>query len=153
MIIDYNRQGPPINNTIDPNKAETMALETLNLEHIPPTCQIYAAFFRDVSNCEFLYAQLLSRNSEFEYAFIDASSIISRSHLLAAVYSAVTVLLDGTLRTPNVHSEIVVSLNTSNNVLSATTTLMSVETVLTSPRSQTLTEGGEYLPERQRTWS
>lgn len=93
-----------------------MVLETLKLEHLPPTCQIYAAFFRDVSNCEFLHAQLLSRNSEFEYAFIDASSIISRTHLLAAIYSAANVLLDGTLRTPNVHSEIVVSLNTNNNV-------------------------------------
>ncbi|KAH6853100.1 kinase binding protein CGI-121-domain-containing protein [Chaetomium sp. MPI-CAGE-AT-0009] len=96
-----------------------MALEKLDLEHIPPTCQIYAAFFRDVSNCEFLHAQLLSRNSEFEYAFIDASSIISRLHLLAAVYSAANVLLDGTLRTPNVHSEIVVSLNTNNNIADA----------------------------------
>lgn len=93
-----------------------MALEKVELEHVPPTYQVYAAFFRDVSNAEFLHAQLLSRNSEFEYAFIDASSVISRLHLLSAVYSAVNVLLDGALRTPNVHSEIVVSLNTNNNV-------------------------------------
>ena len=93
-----------------------MALERLDLEHLPAACQVYAAFFRDVSNAEFLHAQLLSRNSEFEYAFVDASSVISRLHLLSAVYSAVNVLLDGTLRTPNVHSEIVVSLNTNNNV-------------------------------------
>ncbi|KAK3299734.1 kinase binding protein CGI-121-domain-containing protein [Chaetomium fimeti] len=123
-----------------------MALEKLNLEHIPPTCQIYAAFFRDVSNCEFLHTQLLSRNSEFEYAFIDASSVISRLHLLAAVYSAANMLLDGTLRTPNVHSEIVVSLNTNNNIADAyrrwgitpgkTKDLIVVKVVLSSSTAQ-----------------
>jgi hypothetical protein len=132
-----------------------MALETLRLEHIPPTCQIYTAFFRDVSNCEFLHAQLLSRNSEFEYAFIDASSVISRNHLIAAVYSAANLLLDGTLRTPNVHSEIVVSLNTNNNVRAPTCTgvaitPMSSEAVLTCPRSQTHTEGGGLPRARQK---
>ncbi|KAK4249003.1 kinase binding protein CGI-121-domain-containing protein [Corynascus novoguineensis] len=96
-----------------------MALERLDLEHIPPSYQIYTAFFRDVSNADFLYAQLLSRNSEFEYAFIDASSVISRLHLFSAIYSAVNVLLDGNLRTPNVHSEIVVSLNINNNIADA----------------------------------
>lgn len=94
-----------------------MALERLHFEHIPAGYQVYAALFRNVANAEFLHAQLLSRNSEFEYAFVDASSVISRLHLLSAVYSALNVLLDGTLRTPNVHSEIVVSLNTNNNVL------------------------------------
>ena len=96
-----------------------MALEPIHLEHVSPSYRVYAAFFRDVSNTEFLHAQLLSRNSEFEYAFIDASSVVSRTHLLSAVYSAVNVFLDGALRTPNVHSEIVVSLNTNNNVLAA----------------------------------
>lgn len=93
-----------------------MALEELHLEHVPATYHVYAALFRDVANTEFLHAQLLSRNSEFEYAFIDASSVVSRLHLLAAVYNALNGLIDGTLRTPNVHSEIVVSLSTSNNV-------------------------------------
>ncbi|AEO69800.1 uncharacterized protein THITE_2120537 [Thermothielavioides terrestris NRRL 8126] len=96
-----------------------MALERLQLEHIPPAYQVYAAFFRDVANTDFLQAQLLARNSEFEYAFVDASSVISRLHLLSAVYSALNALLDGTLRTPNVHSEIVVSLNVNNNIADA----------------------------------
>ena len=93
-----------------------MALERLDLEHVPPTYQIYTALFRDVANTEFLHKQLLSRNTDFQYAFIDASSVISRLHLLSAVYSAVNALLDGTLRTPNVHSEMVVSFNINNNV-------------------------------------
>lgn len=120
-----------------------MAIETIHLEHVPATHTVYAAFFRDVTNADFLQSQLLARNSDFEYAFIDASSvslpartpispnittpanpgpnagprqIISRSHVLAATYKALTVLLDGTLKTPNVHSEIVCSLSASNNV-------------------------------------
>ncbi|KAJ4286627.1 hypothetical protein N0V88_007916 [Collariella sp. IMI 366227] len=96
-----------------------MALEKIDLEHVPTTHQVYAALFRDVVNTEFLHAQLLSRNSEFEYAFVDASSVISRIHLLSAVYSALNTLVNGTLRTPNVHSEIVVSLNINNNIADA----------------------------------
>lgn len=96
-----------------------MALARLDLEHVPPEYRVYAAFFRDVANTEFLYAQLLSRNGDFEYAFVDASSVASRLHLLTAIYNALNILIDGTLRTPNVHSEIVVSLSTNNNVLSA----------------------------------
>ncbi|GAB1309829.1 EKC/KEOPS complex subunit CGI121 [Madurella fahalii] len=96
-----------------------MALEKLDLEHVPPVYRVYAAFFRDVANTEFLHAQLLSRNGEFEYAFVDASSVASRLHLLSAVYNALNVLIDGSLRTPNVHSEIVVSLSTNNNIADA----------------------------------
>ncbi len=81
--------------------------------------------FRDVTNAAALQAQLVARNRAFEYAFVDASAVASRTHVLAAVFRAVTVLLlpspnDGppssSLRTPNVHSEIVYSLSPSSNV-------------------------------------
>lgn len=117
-------RGPPSEYRTPPPRAvatftpATMSLERLDLEHIPPAYQVYTAYFRDVANTEFLHKQLLSRNTEFQYAFIDASSVISRLHILSAVYSAVNVLIDGTLRTPNVHSEMVVSLNINNNVRS-----------------------------------
>jgi EKC/KEOPS complex subunit CGI121/TPRKB len=130
-----------------------MALENLHLEHVPPTYQVYTALFRDVANTEFLHKQLLSRNTDFQYAFIDASSVISRLHLLSAVYSAVNALLDGTLRTPNVHSEMVVSFNINNNVGSRP--LLGLpgdrgqspfpaisQPILTLPRSQMLTGDG-----------
>ncbi len=93
-----------------------MAFEALHLEHVPPTHLVYAALFKDVSNAEFLHSQLLARNADFEYAFIDASSVVSRFQVLAATYKAVSVLLDGVLKTPNVHSEIVCALSPSNNV-------------------------------------
>lgn len=96
-----------------------MSLERIPLEHSPPNYRVYGALFRDVSNAPFLQTQLISRNPEFEYAFIDASTIVSRAHLLAAVWNAVYSSVEGNLRTPNVHSEVVASLNINNNVRSA----------------------------------
>lgn len=52
-----------------------MAVETIQLEHVPATYPVYATLFRGVTNAEFLQSQLLARNREFEYAFIDASSV------------------------------------------------------------------------------
>ncbi|KAK4444143.1 kinase binding protein CGI-121-domain-containing protein [Podospora aff. communis PSN243] len=106
----------------EPISAETqvtMALETLKIEHVPPTHQVYAAFFRDVTNSDFLHAQLKARNPEFDYALIDASSVISRHHLLSGVFNALIVILDGTLLSQTPHSEIVLSMSTNNNIADA----------------------------------
>ncbi|KAF5008454.1 hypothetical protein FDECE_5286 [Fusarium decemcellulare] len=52
-----------------------MSLETVTLEHLPDSYRIHVALFRDVKNAGFLHQQLLARNAQFEYAFIDASVI------------------------------------------------------------------------------
>jgi EKC/KEOPS complex subunit CGI121/TPRKB len=91
-------------------------METITLEHIPVDYAVHLNFFRDVQNAAFLHSQLLYRNADFEYAFIDASVVVSRRQILAAIYKALTLLLDGSLKTPNVHSEIVASLSPSSNV-------------------------------------
>ncbi|KAF4498440.1 CGI121 like protein [Fusarium agapanthi] len=52
-----------------------MALEIVSLEHLPNSHKVYVALFRDVQNAAFLHQQLLARNPQFEYAFIDASVI------------------------------------------------------------------------------
>ncbi|KAK3341997.1 kinase binding protein CGI-121-domain-containing protein [Lasiosphaeria hispida] len=96
-----------------------MSLETIQIEHVPATHRVHVALFRDVSNADFLQSQLLARNADFEYAFIDASSVASRLQLLSAVYRALTNLIDGTLQTNNVHSEVVISLSPSNNIAEA----------------------------------
>lgn len=93
-----------------------MALETLHIEHVPADHHIYGALFRDVQNVDFLQAQLIGKNPEFEYAFIDASVIISRTHLFVAIFRALNTLTEGTLQTPNVHSDIVIGLSPTNNV-------------------------------------
>ncbi|KAL6793275.1 kinase binding protein CGI-121 domain-containing protein [Trichoderma sp. SZMC 28013] len=96
-----------------------MAVETIELEHVPASYRVYLALFRNVKNAAFLHQQLLARNAEFEYAFIDASTIVSRMHLLSAVFKAVNGSVNGALKTPNVHSETVVSLSSSSNIADA----------------------------------
>ncbi|KAF4341791.1 hypothetical protein FBEOM_4248 [Fusarium beomiforme] len=94
-----------------------MALEIVSLEHLPNSHKVYVALFRDVKNAAFLHQQLLARNPQFEYAFIDASVVVSRLQLLSAVFKATLTAVNGALRTPNVHSEIVCAMSSSNNVI------------------------------------
>jgi len=94
-------------------------LETINLEHIPATHSVHVAVYKDIQNAEFLQQQLLSRNQEFEYAFIDASCVVSKLQVLAAVHKAIMVQSSGNMKTPNVHSEIVCSLSPTNNISEA----------------------------------
>ncbi|KAI1799024.1 CGI-121-domain-containing protein [Daldinia bambusicola] len=94
-------------------------IETVQLEHVPSSYTVLVGLFKDVTNAEFLQQQLLSRNAEYEYAFIDASSIISRLQVLAAVYKAITIHMSGSMKTPNIHSEIVCSLSPNNNISEA----------------------------------
>ncbi|KAI4865501.1 hypothetical protein F4820DRAFT_295859 [Hypoxylon rubiginosum] len=97
----------------------SQVLETIQLDHVPSTHTVHVGVFKDVANSEFLHQQLLSRNTDFEYAFIDASSVTSRIQVLAAIYKAITIQLSGTMKTPNIHSEIVCSLNINNNISEA----------------------------------
>ncbi|KAI1177291.1 kinase binding protein CGI-121-domain-containing protein [Nemania sp. FL0916] len=94
-------------------------LEKIQLEHIPETHSVHVAVFRDVKNAAFLHQQLLARNPEFEYAFIDASVITSRLQVLSAVFKAVTSQGAGAMKTPNMHSETVCSLSPTNNITEA----------------------------------
>lgn len=91
-------------------------LETVALEHVPSTHSVHIAFFKGVANAGHLQSQLLARNADFEYAFIDATTIVSKLQVLAATYKALSVLLDGRLKSPNVHAETVLALSASNNV-------------------------------------
>ena len=58
------------------------ALETLGLEHLPVPHRVHLALFRDVQNAVFLHEQLLARNTDFEYALIDASIVRVRYRFL-----------------------------------------------------------------------
>ncbi|KAI1454680.1 hypothetical protein F4805DRAFT_469204 [Annulohypoxylon moriforme] len=117
-------------------------LETIHLEHVPSSHTVHIGLFKDVTNAEFLQKQLLSRNSEFEYAFIDATSVVSRFQILAAVYKAITIQMSGTMKTPNIHSEIVCSLSPNNNISEAyrrfgitatTNALIIIKVLITTP--------------------
>ncbi|KAK2746728.1 hypothetical protein FQN55_005455 [Onygenales sp. PD_40] len=91
-------------------------LKTIQLAHVPPTQPVHVALYRDLQNAQFLREQLLTGNTEFEYAFIDASTILSTTHILAAVFRAVNDHQNNRLKSKNVHSEIVYSLSPNNNI-------------------------------------
>ncbi|KAA8574710.1 hypothetical protein EYC84_003960 [Monilinia fructicola] len=91
-------------------------LQTLPLEHLPPSHTLHIALYHNLLNAPFLHQQLLSGNTDFEYAFIDASVVLSRLHVLAAAYRAVNDSLENRLKSRNVHSEIVFALSMNNNI-------------------------------------
>jgi EKC/KEOPS complex subunit CGI121/TPRKB len=116
-------------------------LQEIRLPHLPPGLPIYVALYRSVGNAAFLKEQLLAGNTDFEYAFIDATIILSTTHALAAVFRAINDFLHERLRTRNVHSEIVFALSPNNNIgeafrkfgVSEKTTDLLVIKVATSP--------------------
>jgi len=59
---------------------------------------------------------LIAGNAEFEYAFLDATKILSVNHALAAVFRAVNDKMHSRLKSRNWHSEIVFSLSPNNNI-------------------------------------
>ncbi|KAH8700312.1 protein cgi121 [Talaromyces proteolyticus] len=91
-------------------------LETAHLSHLPQDTPVHVALYKDLKNASYLKEQLISGNTKFQYAFLDASTILSRQHVFAAVFRAVNDYLNGRLRSHNVHSEIVVSLSPTNNI-------------------------------------
>ncbi|KAI1202903.1 kinase binding protein CGI-121-domain-containing protein [Nemania serpens] len=133
----------------------TPMLETLRLEHVPETHSVHVAVFRDVANAAFLHQQLLARNLEFEYALIDAGVITSRLQVLAAAFKAVTAQVAGSLKTPNVHSELVYSLSPTNNIAEsyrrhgitpASRDLVIVKVLVTPPASASSAAAPETAP-------
>ncbi|KAI5801627.1 kinase binding protein CGI-121-domain-containing protein [Peziza echinospora] len=101
-----------------------LKLTTLVLPHLPEgSHNVHIAVLKDVGNVEHLRSQLIAGNADYEYAFIDASTIISTRHILTAVFKALRGALGGPddlkggqMRTRNVHSEIVFSLSPNNNI-------------------------------------
>lgn len=77
---------------------------------------VHVALFKDVSNAAFLRRQLLDANPEFDYAFLDATMILSAQQLLLSSLLALHSSLLGTLKTRTPHSELVFRLHPNNNI-------------------------------------
>jgi len=91
-------------------------LKTIHLAHMPPELALHVALYREVKNAPFLKQRLLEGNTEYEYAFIDATTILSTTHVLAATFRAMNDFLHERLKSRNVHSEIVFALSPNNNI-------------------------------------
>ena len=58
-----------------PSLKTMVFLHSLHLAHLPSSLTLHLALYEDVKNAAFLHQQLLDGNTEFEYAFIDASVV------------------------------------------------------------------------------
>ncbi|KAG9637631.1 CGI-121-domain-containing protein, partial [Aureobasidium melanogenum] len=90
-------------------------LETIALPHLPQH-HLCVGLFKDVKNAAFLRQQLLAGNADFEYAFLDASVVISRMQFLAASFRGINDFASNRMKSHNVHSEIVFSFSPNNNI-------------------------------------
>lgn len=91
-------------------------LKEIHLSHLPQQLAIFVALYKDVENASILRDQLLAGNAEFEYAFLDASMILSTSHVLASAFRAINDFMHNRLKSRNVHSETVFCLSPNNNI-------------------------------------
>ncbi|WEW58932.1 hypothetical protein PRK78_004400 [Emydomyces testavorans] len=91
-------------------------VETHHLSYLPETLPVHIALYRDLENASFLREQLLAGNTEFEFAFVDATMVFSRNHIFAAIFRAVRDYVNNRLKSKNVHSEIVFALSGNNNI-------------------------------------
>ncbi|KAF2469024.1 CGI-121-domain-containing protein [Lindgomyces ingoldianus] len=91
------------------------AVQTFYLPHYP-TYPIHVCMFKDVSNAAHLRSQLLEANPEFDFAFLDATMILSPNHLLSASFLALHAHLTSRSKTRTPHSELVFRLHPNNNI-------------------------------------
>jgi len=113
---------------------------TFRLSHMTSHI-LFAALFVNVKNSAFLRQQLISANADYEYAFLDATSVLSVRQVLAAAFRAVNDSVNGRLKSRNVHSETVFALSPNNNIAEsfrrfgisdATTSLIAVKIIPTN---------------------
>ncbi|CAE7032017.1 hypothetical protein P3342_006739 [Pyrenophora teres f. teres] len=131
-----------------------VSVRTFTLPHYPDY-PVHVGLFTDVANAAFLRSQLLDANPDFDYAFLDASMIISPQHLLSATFLALHNFLTSRPKTRTPHSELVFRLSPNNNIgesykkfgiSDATTTLIAVKLPLS-----TSGPGGVYSKDESTT--
>ncbi|KAL1798260.1 hypothetical protein ACET3X_002297 [Alternaria dauci] len=120
------------------------SVRTFTLPHYG-AYSVHVALFKDVKNASFLRRKLLDANPDYDYAFLDASMILTPHHLLSATFLALHGHLTHRAKTRTPHSELVFRLSPNNNIgesykkfgiADTTTTLVAVKLPL-SPSSST----------------
>ncbi|GJE83965.1 CGI-121-domain-containing protein [Phanerochaete sordida] len=106
-------------------------METYRYPQFPPElATVYAALFTDVQNAAELKTRLVSASvmpgnegdverEAVNFAFVDARLVTSVLHLQTAIYHAILAATQDSLRTKTVHSEVLWTLNPSNNISEA----------------------------------
>ncbi|CAN9202723.1 unnamed protein product [Alternaria alternata] len=91
------------------------SVRTFSLPHYE-AYPVHVALFKDVKNASFLRRQLLEANPDYDYAFLDASMILTPHHLLSATFLALHGHLTHRAKTRTPHSELVFRLSPNNNI-------------------------------------
>ncbi|EPX72057.1 CGI121 family protein [Schizosaccharomyces octosporus yFS286] len=66
--------------------------------------------FENVENAEELHQELIGQNPAYDYAFIDASSIVSVKQIYSAAMRALQAQSDGQMKSKTLHMEVILSL-------------------------------------------
>jgi len=147
----------PLTHSNHPAYKNMAHVTPLHLAHLPPHIQIFASLHTSVTNSPEIRSQLFASNHDYDYAFIDATTLISTTHILTAIFRAVNDWMAGRLKTRNVHSEVVFSLGPNNNVSvfrveaargNSSTSLRYIEELLNRSRTSKLIP---ILPHRSQT--
>ncbi|KAH9927855.1 CGI-121-domain-containing protein [Amylocystis lapponica] len=106
-------------------------MQSFHYAHFPPefSC-VHLALFTNVSNAEQLRSRLVQaslmngpdadvQRESVNFAFIDARLICSLLHIQTAVIQAILAAIQGSLRTKTLHSEVLWTLNPTNNITEA----------------------------------
>ncbi|KAG8901426.1 hypothetical protein FRB99_005314 [Tulasnella sp. 403] len=104
-------------------------LESYSYPHFGPDLQhVYIGYLRNIRNAESIRSRIIKaaaapadvvgdcEREAVNFAFIDAKTITSRQHILAAVHVALIAASNSDLTTKTFHSEILWALNNSNNI-------------------------------------
>ncbi|KAK6434958.1 hypothetical protein LTR95_008857 [Oleoguttula sp. CCFEE 5521] len=90
-------------------------MESITVSHLP-AYTLHVGLYKNVENATFLRQQLLDGNTDFQYAFADATMVASRQAVFAACFRAIDDSIFGRMKTRNLHSEIVFALSAINNI-------------------------------------
>jgi EKC/KEOPS complex subunit CGI121/TPRKB len=75
--------------------------------------------FTNVSNSTVIKSSLLKGDPLYDFAFINATTVISLEQLLSALYRALLDYTSGGIRTKTIHSEVIFSLSPTQNIMDA----------------------------------
>ncbi|EPY49773.1 CGI121 family protein [Schizosaccharomyces cryophilus OY26] len=75
--------------------------------------------FENVENAEKMRQELIGKNPVYDYAFIDASSIVSVKQIYSAIMRALQAQLDGQMKSKTLHTEVILSLSPKTEISSA----------------------------------
>ncbi|KAI5455168.1 hypothetical protein NCC49_002437 [Naganishia albida] len=106
-------------------------MESYSLPNFPHEfSSIHLCLFHNVKNAASLRTRLVAAatmpgtegdeaRDELDFGFVEASMIVSREHILTAIYQSLMAASSQNLRTKTVHSEVLLALHPSNNIADA----------------------------------